>query len=1010
LSSRPEPGPRAGIDFFSHGALPVPQVSREEAERIAVAHFGLTARAVPLGSQQDSNFLLAEAGGAALGVLKIANPVFTAAEIEAQDAAADHIAAAVSWLRVGSVVHGSVTVHTQAGPATARVLRYLAGGTLSGQDYLAPHVVAGIGTVAGEVSRALRHFTHPGLDRVLQWDPRHADRVIAQLSGYVRDDELRTLVRQVAAEFWPRVQQLAGHLPRQCVHLDVTDDNVVSSTRDGIRSPDGVIDFGDLTTTWAVSELATAITSLLHHAGAEPSSTRPAVRAFHQIRPLSPEEAAALWPLVVLRAAVLVVSGQQQAAIDDSNDYVTGALDRDGYVLAQALSVPADVMTGLIMDDLGFGSEPLRVPAPSVLVPGALVPGLDPARCEVLDLSSTSDDTDAGAWLGAGLAERLAQARLAAGAEAVLTRFGEARLAGSPALARVSPATVATGVDLWLARPAELTAPWPGELTSSAPGQLVFTGADLTLTASWRAPDVGRDGAAGSAGAGDAGAGSAGAGSAGAGSAGAGSAVTGGGTLGSLPGGSRVRVNLRAATAPPMPAVVRPEYAAGWLALAADPAPLLGVVVAPEASAGDLRRRRDATFAAVQEHYYADPPQIERGWRHYLAATDGRVYLDMVNNVAVLGHSHPRLAAAAARQLRRLNTNSRFNYASVVDFTERLTALLPEPLDVVFLVNSGSEAVDLAIRLALVATGHRDVVAVREAYHGWTYATDAVSTSTADNPNALSTRPRWVHTLDAPNTYRGRYRGAEADRYAPEAARLIEELAASGRPPAAFLAEAYYGNAGGMELPDGYLAEVYAATRHRGGLGIADEIQVGYGRLGRWFWGFEQQGVVPDIVTVAKAAGNGHPLGAVVTSRAVAERYRDEGYFFSSTGGSPVSSVIGLTVLDVIRDEELQANAARVGGHLKARLEQLAVRHQLIGAVHGSGLYLGVEFVRDRATLEPATAETMAICDRMLELGVIIQPTGDRMCVLKIKPPLCLDIESADFFADALDHVLREGW
>ncbi|HEX3192438.1 MAG TPA: aminotransferase class III-fold pyridoxal phosphate-dependent enzyme [Streptosporangiaceae bacterium] len=168
--------------------------------------------------------------------------------------------------------------------------------------------------------------------------------------------------------------------------------------------------------------------------------------------------------------------------------------------------------------------------------------------------------------------------------------------------------------------------------------------------------------------------------------------------------------------------------------------------------------------------------------------------------------------------------------------------------------------------------------------------------------------------------------------------------------------------------------------------------------------------MVPDVVTVAKAAGNGYPLGAVVTSRAIAERYRDAGYFFSSTGGSPVASVVGLTVLDVIRDEGLQANAARVGAHLKARLEGLAVRHSLIGAVHGSGLYLGVEFVRDHGTLEPATEETMAICDRMLELGVIIQPTSDRMCVLKIKPPLCLDVAGADFFADALDRVLAEGW
>jgi 4-aminobutyrate aminotransferase-like enzyme len=437
---------------------------------------------------------------------------------------------------------------------------------------------------------------------------------------------------------------------------------------------------------------------------------------------------------------------------------------------------------------------------------------------------------------------------------------------------------------------------------------------------------------------------------------------------------------------------------------------LLGLPPVPRERDDDLLHRRDASFATVQEHYYPDPPQIERGWRHHLVATDGRVYLDMVNNVAVLGHSHPRIEAAVARQLRRLNTNSRFNYASVVEFCERLTATLPEPLESVFLVNSGSEAVDLGIRLALAATGHRDIVAVREAYHGWTYASDAVSTSTADNPNALSTRPRWAHTVDAPNSYRGRYRGADARRYAAEAAQLIEELAASGRPPAAFLAEAFYGNAGGMPLPEGYLTEVYAAVRHRAGLAIADETQVGYGRLGHWFWGFEQQDVVPDIVTMAKAMGNGYPLGAVITSRAVAERYRDEGYFFSSTGGSPVASVIALTVLDVIRDEGLQANAARVGAHLKARLEALASRHELIGAVHGSGLYLGVEFVRDRGTLAPATEETMAICDRMLQLGVIIQPTSDRMCVLKIKPPLCLDTDGADFFADSLDRVLTQGW
>jgi 4-aminobutyrate aminotransferase-like enzyme len=267
-----------------------------------------------------------------------------------------------------------------------------------------------------------------------------------------------------------------------------------------------------------------------------------------------------------------------------------------------------------------------------------------------------------------------------------------------------------------------------------------------------------------------------------------------------------------------------------------------------------------------------------------------------------------------------------------------------------------------------------------------------------------------VHALDAPNPFRGIHRGDAAARYAPEAADRIRRLAASGRPPAAFIAETFSGNAGGIALPDGYLAEVYAAVREVGGLAIADEVQAGYGRLGHWFWGFEQQDVVPDVIAVAKAAGNGYPLGAVITTREIAARYRTQGYFFSSTGGSPASSVAGLAVLDAFRDERLRQNAADTGAYLKGRLEALAERHPLIGAVHGLGLYLGVEFVRDRATLEPATEENAAICDRLLALGVIMQPTGDHQNVLKVKPPLVVTRESADFFVEMLDRVLDEGW
>jgi 4-aminobutyrate aminotransferase-like enzyme len=213
-----------------------------------------------------------------------------------------------------------------------------------------------------------------------------------------------------------------------------------------------------------------------------------------------------------------------------------------------------------------------------------------------------------------------------------------------------------------------------------------------------------------------------------------------------------------------------------------------------------------------------------------------------------------------------------------------------------------------------------------------------------------------------------------------------------------------------MALPDGYLRAVYAAVRAAGGLAIADEVQVGYGRTGRWFWAFEQQGVVPDIVCVAKAMGNGQPLGAVITTTAIADAYRSCGYFFSSAGGSPVSCVVGLTVLDIIERDGLQRNALSVGDHLKARITALGERYPLIGTVHGSGLYMGVELVRDRATLEPAVTETAAICERMRELGVIVQPTGDRQNVLKMKPPMCITRESADFFVDMFERVLRTGY
>ncbi|GAA4371163.1 aminotransferase [Paeniglutamicibacter cryotolerans] len=981
-----------GFDFFAAGELPAPIVSPDLAERWAEEAFGLSVRAVDLGSQQDANFLLMNMPGASdaqgedpVAVMKISNSAFDAGTVDDQDRAAQWVADFDRGLRAPSRMGEVAILNSPTGTHIVRLIRYLEGGTLHGSDYLSVAAVAEMGRVSGEVSTALANLPIPPAERILQWDLRQGPRVVEFLAGHIADTELRQRVVRVVRAEADRVERVAALLPVQVIHGDLTDDNLMrSASPDVSRLLDGVIDFGDLMLSWCVAELATTISSILHHDGASALSVLPAVRAFHRIRPLSIHEVEALWPLVVIRGAVLVTSGHQQVGTDEFNDYARDGLVREQLIFDRATSVPSSVMTEIIAQDLD-----LRSPGSGIDIAASGVLDINGSVAQ-LDLSVGSRILDDGAWTTDDDARHAVDAAInalfAAGHEAVIAPFGAIDATRSRPLATEPAATWRTGTDVWVSSDVELLAPWSGEITATRSG-IILTGDDATLriTADQELAEAPV----------------------------ASSKVTTGTPIGVLRPGARYRLTVTARDfESDVPDVVLPELAAGWMPHLGDPGTLFGLVDAVQGefvddnAEIDLLSRRGAVLADVQEHYYALPPRIDRGWKHHLIADDGRVFLDMVNNVTVLGHSHPRVARAIADQWKTFNSNSRFHYASIVALAEKLTALLPESLDTVFLVNSGSEAVELALRLARVHTGREDLLAVRESYHGWTYLADAVSTSAADNPRALASRPEWVHTLDVPNAFRGRYRGEEAHRYADDAAAVVRGLVASGRPPAAFICEPVYGSAGGVTLPAGYLEAVYSEVRRAGGVTIADEVQVGLGRLGSWFWGFQQQDVVPDLVTIAKSFGDGHPLGAVVTTKAIAASYADEGYFFSSTGGSPVSSVVGSTVLDVIAEEDLAGNARRVGTHLKNRLQELAQRHELIGAVHGEGLYLGVEFVRDRITLEPATAETSGICERLLQCGIIVQPTGNLMNVLKIKPPLSFDEAAADFFVDALDRVL----
>jgi 4-aminobutyrate aminotransferase-like enzyme len=398
------------------------------------------------------------------------------------------------------------------------------------------------------------------------------------------------------------------------------------------------------------------------------------------------------------------------------------------------------------------------------------------------------------------------------------------------------------------------------------------------------------------------------------------------------------------------PGVAAPSARAVYLGLCPDPNLILGIPQAlfptPAPGKRETLAERRSRIGYNLSISYQEPLKIVRGLGAYLYDDEGQPFLDCVNNVAHVGHCHPHVVAAGQRQMGVLNTNTRYLHDSIVEYARRLTATLPEPLRVCFFVNSGSEANDLALRLARMATGQFDMITLDVAYHGHTQALIEVSPYKHDGPGGAGAPP-FVQTVVMPDPYRGIYRGygAESGRaYAAHVGAAAEAVAAQGRGVAGFICESLMGCGGQIVFPEGFMAAAFAHVRAAGGICIADEVQTGLGRVGSHFWGFETQGVVPDIVTVGKPAGNGHPLAAVITTPEIASKFANGMEYFNTFGGNAVSCEIGMAVLDVIEREDLQANALAVGNHLMERLRELMAEHPLIGDVRGLGLYIGAAY------------------------------------------------------------------
>ena len=418
----------------------------------------------------------------------------------------------------------------------------------------------------------------------------------------------------------------------------------------------------------------------------------------------------------------------------------------------------------------------------------------------------------------------------------------------------------------------------------------------------------------------------------------------------------------------------------------------------PELSLEEILKMRGEHISESLSIGHGKPLHITRGEMQYLYSRSGVKYLDLVNNVCHVGHCNPHVVSAGQKQMAVLNTNTRYIYDGLTQYIQRLSYTLPEGLDYGFLVNSGSEANELAIRLARAYTNNHDIVVMEGAYHGHTGMLIDLSPYKFRGPGGKGIAEDWVHVAPVPDTFRDNSRD-----YLNE----FEGIVRDAKPIAGFIVESMLSCAGQIPFPQGYLAKSFELIRNVGGLCIADEVQVGFGRLGSKMWAFEEHGVIPDIVVMGKPIGNGHPMAAVFTTKEIADSFKGM-EFFSTFGGNPVSCAIGMAVMDVIEEKNLIENSKLMGELFIEGLTKLKNRYEIIGDIRGKGLFLGIELVKNRSSLEPAPKEAKLLVEGMLSKNILLSIDGPRKNVIKIKPPMVISKEDVDRTIKSLNEVFSD--
>lgn len=1011
----------------------IPRFSIPEAQELLTTLYGLTGTIERLPSERDQNFLLICADGSRF-VLKIANPSESREALTGQHAVLEHLARHDLPVTVPGLCRtkeGSTLVDITDSDGTAypvSLLTYVPGEPVGRLRPLSSDMLADMGVVLGHLDRALAMFPHRLGTRELDWDVCRAKTVLPRYLPFIGCGERQVLVRSFLERWIAHVEPALSSLRTSVIHNDGNDDNLLANANERTGEAEtvsGVIDFGDIVQTATVCEVAICAAYAILDRSDPLYAAACVVHAYHDIFPLTEQELALLFDLMAMRLC-LSVSIAAFRAVANPGNYDARASEQSAWAALDRLaSLNPRLAHYIFRDACGFPACPKTVAVVKWLetrrdrFASIVLPDLSHSAVSVFDLrpgnpewAHVPDVHDREAWTRA-LFDRIQ----ADGAAAGIGRYDEPRRCYTSEAygASVTPVeeyrTVHLGMDIFQDVGAPVFAPLEGTIWSVGnhdrpldygptiilrhepePGTEFFT---LYGHLSAESLDRWRPGMA---------------------------VKTGEqlGTIGdpAVNGGWPPHVHVQLIVdlldrKDNFPGVCAPRDRGVWLSLCPDPNLLLripGLSAAPQdRTPQELIEHRRRMIGKSVSLAYRRPLKLVQGWRQHVYDYWGRAYLDAANNVCQVGHGHPAVVEAARRQLSLLTTNTRYLYDVLMECADRLCATLPEPLRVCYFVCSGSEANELALRLARAYTHGTDVIVVEGGYHGNTSTLVDVSPYKFHGPGGKGA-PSWVHVAPLPDCYRGRYRVWQTAGilYGQSIQEIVSQLSVSGRRLMAFLSEPMPSCGGQIIPPPGYLQEAYRIVREAGGVCIADEVQIGLGRMGSHFWGFQTQDVVPDIVTMGKPLGNGYPIGAVVTTRAIADAFDDGMEYFNTFGGNPVACAVGQTVLEVIDREGLQQQALEVGHYLKEQLLAVQARFPMIGEVRGHGLFLGVEFVRDSETKEPAPTEATFVVERLKDYGILLGADGIHRNVLKIKPPLVFSRSDADHLCAALHMILAE--